>query len=462
MEALIHHFKMVTQGVEVPAGEVYSCVEAPRGELGMYLVSDGDHRPVPGEDPRPVVREPPGVARPDRGLPGRRHHRGGRVAGPGDGRGGPLMAVFEGAVLDDAARDHGALPGRAPALGDHAAALPGAVGRGHGRRARRCARSASCSASRPPRSRRSRPSTRCTGCGRPASTWSTSARTSRASCAAPQRSSRPRTRRPASRTARSVSDDGLFTVHEEECLGVCDFAPAVQINFCNHDTVSPERMRELIAALRAGEVPPPARGPAFASFKAASRALAGLEEVPRRDDRLRAAADAQLGRPRARSGSTATSPPGGYAGLRQALGMADADIVELVKASGLRGRGGAGFPTGMKWGVRAARHRQAHLRRRQLRRVRAGHVQQPRARSSASRTGCSRARRSPRSRSAARPRSSTCAASTCGRRSCSSARSPRPTPAGTWAPTSAARTSASTSCCTGAPAPTSAGRRPRC
>jgi NADH-quinone oxidoreductase subunit E len=77
-----------------------------------------------------------------------------------------------------------------------------------------------------------------------------------------------------------LSADGLFTVHEEECLGVCDFAPAVQVNFCNHDLVTPARMRELIGELRAGEVPAPARGPAFPSFKWASRALAGLEEVP--------------------------------------------------------------------------------------------------------------------------------------------------------------------------------------
>jgi NADH-quinone oxidoreductase subunit E len=77
-----------------------------------------------------------------------------------------------------------------------------------------------------------------------------------------------------------VSDDGLVTVHEEECLGVCDVAPAVQINLANHDTVTPERIVELIGALRAGEVPDPARGPAFASFRAASRVLAGLEEVP--------------------------------------------------------------------------------------------------------------------------------------------------------------------------------------
>jgi NADH-quinone oxidoreductase subunit E len=75
-----------------------------------------------------------------------------------------------------------------------------------------------------------------------------------------------------------LSEDGLITLHEEECLGVCDFAPAVQVNFANHDRVTPERMRELVAALRAGEEPAsPARGPAVGSFKGACRVLAGLE-----------------------------------------------------------------------------------------------------------------------------------------------------------------------------------------
>ena len=63
-------------------------------------------------------------------------------------------------------------------------------------------------------------------------------------------------------------------------LPVGDFAPAVQIDFANHDAVTPERMRELIGQLRAGEVPAPARGPAMASFAAASRVLVGLESEP--------------------------------------------------------------------------------------------------------------------------------------------------------------------------------------
>ncbi len=45
MEALIHHFKLHTEGFKVPAGEVYSAVEAPKGEFGVYLVSDGSNKP---------------------------------------------------------------------------------------------------------------------------------------------------------------------------------------------------------------------------------------------------------------------------------------------------------------------------------------------------------------------------------------------------------------------------------
>ena len=45
MEALIHHFKLYTEGFKTPAGEVYAAVEAPKGEFGVYLVSDGSNRP---------------------------------------------------------------------------------------------------------------------------------------------------------------------------------------------------------------------------------------------------------------------------------------------------------------------------------------------------------------------------------------------------------------------------------
>src|SRR6201996_5074984 len=45
MEALIHHFKLYTEGFHVPAGEAYAAVEAPKGEFGVYLVSDGSNKP---------------------------------------------------------------------------------------------------------------------------------------------------------------------------------------------------------------------------------------------------------------------------------------------------------------------------------------------------------------------------------------------------------------------------------
>ena len=91
MEALIHHFKLVTEGFRVPAGQAYAAVESPRGELGAHVVSDGGTRPyrVHLRDPsfnhlqigRRGVRGRPG-GRPD---PGDREHR------SGDGRRGQVM-----------------------------------------------------------------------------------------------------------------------------------------------------------------------------------------------------------------------------------------------------------------------------------------------------------------------------------------------------------------------------------
>lgn len=46
MEALIHHFMLVVEGIKAPAGEIYQCIESPRGELGCYLVTDGGAKPL--------------------------------------------------------------------------------------------------------------------------------------------------------------------------------------------------------------------------------------------------------------------------------------------------------------------------------------------------------------------------------------------------------------------------------
>jgi len=76
--------------------------------------------------------------------------------------------------------------------------------------------------------------------------------------------------------SREVTPDGLFTVEEVECLGACDQAPVVQVNYCSYARVDPERLRALIAGLREGEVPEPVAGPKPAEHEATSRILAGL------------------------------------------------------------------------------------------------------------------------------------------------------------------------------------------
>jgi NADH-quinone oxidoreductase subunit E len=73
-----------------------------------------------------------------------------------------------------------------------------------------------------------------------------------------------------------VTEDGALTLEEVECLGACDQAPVVQVNYCSYARVDPDRLGELLDALRRGEVPEPVAGPKPAEHAATSRILAGL------------------------------------------------------------------------------------------------------------------------------------------------------------------------------------------
>ena len=86
MESLIHHFKFFTEGYEVPEGETYAAVEAPKGEFGVYLVSDGANKPYRLKCRAPGFAAPGGargdVPRPHaRGRGGGDRHAGHRVRG---------------------------------------------------------------------------------------------------------------------------------------------------------------------------------------------------------------------------------------------------------------------------------------------------------------------------------------------------------------------------------------------
>src|SRR5260370_28209915 len=64
MEAVIHHFKLFTEGYSVPAGDAYVAVESGRGENGCYIASDGTHKPRRGNVRPGAVRHPPPVGPP--------------------------------------------------------------------------------------------------------------------------------------------------------------------------------------------------------------------------------------------------------------------------------------------------------------------------------------------------------------------------------------------------------------
>jgi NADH-quinone oxidoreductase subunit E len=76
--------------------------------------------------------------------------------------------------------------------------------------------------------------------------------------------------------AERISDDGAFTLEEEECLAACDQAPVVALNYVFFDRVTEERLEEMIEGVRVGNTPEAARGGVPGDLKSISRILAGL------------------------------------------------------------------------------------------------------------------------------------------------------------------------------------------
>jgi NADH-quinone oxidoreductase subunit F len=145
---------------------------------------------------------------------------------------------------------------------------------------------------------------------------------------------------------------GLFTIQKMECLGACDRAPVMMVNNNDwHEQLRPEQAPQLVDAIRA-------RG-----LEALGGCHLAIEGRPESEWKHKTTTPA---RPKAVPDyepvltKYAFTPNGytldhylrnqqGYEGLRKAVGMTPEQVIDAVKASGLRGRGGAGFPTGLKW-----------------------------------------------------------------------------------------------------------------
>ena len=137
-----------------------------------------------------------------------------------------------------------------------------------------------------------------------------------------------------------LTADRLFTLELSACLGVCEVAPTIQIDEVVFGNLDRDKIRKILADYRAGHVVDYRQLPYsthdFRQYTQGPHDLVLLENVGRIDPM---SIDDYLAR-------------GGYEALRKAVtAMTPEEVIETVKTSGLRGRGGAGFPTGLTWSL---------------------------------------------------------------------------------------------------------------
>jgi NADH-quinone oxidoreductase subunit F len=134
---------------------------------------------------------------------------------------------------------------------------------------------------------------------------------------------------------KQVSQTGTFSLEEVECIGACTGAPAMQVNYDYYENLDPDKVDAIFEQLQDGRIPPPV---AVISGALHPRASAEIPVISQR-----------FGIKNSRTIDVYLQNEG-YQALEKALTQMTPDqIIDEMKKSSLRGRGGAGFPTGMKW-----------------------------------------------------------------------------------------------------------------
>ncbi|MBN1852183.1 MAG: NADH-quinone oxidoreductase subunit NuoF [Pirellulales bacterium] len=129
-----------------------------------------------------------------------------------------------------------------------------------------------------------------------------------------------------------TTPDKKFTLSTVECLASCGTCPVIQVNDRYYESMTKERTDALLASLRRDKMPDM---PVETHFHTECNVLLARRGLPNATD-----IDVYL-------------ETGGFQGLERALQMSPAEVIAEVKASNIRGRGGAGFPAGVKWGFLA-------------------------------------------------------------------------------------------------------------
>ena len=138
--------------------------------------------------------------------------------------------------------------------------------------------------------------------------------------------------------AGEASADGLFFLEKTACLGICSVAPAMMVNYALHGNLTKARVRKILDDYRSKEAGRGERGGREVAGRRCVIAEAG--QAKRLLEHVGVVQPLSIASYRKH---------GGYEGLKKALAMTPGAVIDTVKVSNLRGRGGAGFPAGVKW-----------------------------------------------------------------------------------------------------------------